>query len=175
MNSTPSGAAHSDALVLFGVTGDLAHKMIFPALYAMAKRGVLDVPVVGVAFSNWDLAQLRKRAEDSIRKAGKIDDRPALVHLLSLLRYVDGDYKDPDTFKALKKALGTARHPAHYRSPATWGPASTPATATSRAWPSAPTSRPSAHCGCSSTRGAGKACRGTCARASIWPPGQPRA
>jgi glucose-6-phosphate 1-dehydrogenase len=114
MNKTNGGAARSDALVLFGVTGDLAHKKIFPALYAMAKRGVLEVPVVGVASSKWSLAQLRKRAEDGIRKSGRIDDRPALRHLLSLLRYVDGDYNDPGTFKALKQALGDARRPAHY-------------------------------------------------------------
>jgi glucose-6-phosphate 1-dehydrogenase len=118
MNKTFSGAvggaARSDALVLFGVTGDLVHKKILPALYEMVKRGVLDVPVVGVAFSNWSLAQLRRRATDSIRSCGGIDDRPALRHLLSLLRYVDGDYNDPSTFKALKKALGGARRPAHY-------------------------------------------------------------
>lgn len=108
------GMEQSDALVLFGVTGDLAHKMIFPALYAIAKRGVLDVPLIGVASSKWSLAQLRERAEDGVRKSGKIDDPRALRHLLSLLRYVDGDYNDPDTFTALKKALGNARHPAHY-------------------------------------------------------------
>ena len=106
--------ARSDALVLFGVTGDLVHKKIFPALYAMAKRGVLDVPVVGVASSKWSVAQLRKRATDSIRKCGGIDDRRALHHLLSLLRYVSGNYNDMDTFNALKKALGDARRPAHY-------------------------------------------------------------
>jgi len=114
MNNSKDGTAPSDALVLFGVTGDLAHKMIFPALYAMAKRGVLDVPVVGVAAPKWSLAQLHKRAEDGIRKSGRIDNRSALRHLLSLLRYVDGDYNDPDTFQALKKALGDARRPAHY-------------------------------------------------------------
>jgi len=108
------GAEQSDALVLFGVTGDLAHKMIFPALYAMVKRGVLDVPLIGVASSKWSLAQLRKRVEDGIRESGKIDKPRALRHLLSLLRYVDGDYNDPGTFTALKKALGNARHPAHY-------------------------------------------------------------
>jgi len=111
---TRSGTAPSDALVLFGVTGDLAHKMIFPALYAMAKRGVLDVPVIGVASSKWSLAQLRKHAEDGIRKSGKIDDRPALRHLLSLLRYVDGNYNDLATFKALKQVLNGAQRPAHY-------------------------------------------------------------
>ena len=114
MDTTNGRAARSDALVLFGVSGDLAHKQIFPALYAMAKRGTLDVPLVGVALSNWNLAQLRKRAEDSIRNSGKIDDRAALRHLLSLLRYVDGDYNAPETFKALKAALGKARRPAHY-------------------------------------------------------------
>jgi glucose-6-phosphate 1-dehydrogenase len=114
MKNTTGGAAPSDALVLFGVTGDLAHKMIFPALYAMAKRGVLNVPVVGVASPPWSLAQLQKRAADGIRKAGRIDDARALRRLLSGLRYVDGDYNDPGTFAALKQALGEARRPAHY-------------------------------------------------------------
>jgi glucose-6-phosphate 1-dehydrogenase len=104
----------ADALVIFGVTGDLAHKMIFPALYAMCKRGVLNVPVVGVASSKWSPEQLRKRVKDSIRQTGKIDDRKALDHLLSLLRYVSGDYNDPGTFTALKQALGDTRRPAHY-------------------------------------------------------------
>ena len=107
-------AAASDALVLFGVTGDLAHKMIFPALYAMARRGVLNVPVVGVATRQLSVAQLRTRATDAIRSAGRIDDRRALRHLLSLLRYVSGDYNDAETFTALKQALGKARRPAHY-------------------------------------------------------------
>jgi glucose-6-phosphate 1-dehydrogenase len=104
----------ADALVIFGVTGDLAHKMIFPALYAMARDGVLNVPVVGVAAPKWSLAQLRKHATDSIKQAGKIDDRVALNHLLSQLQYVGGDYNDTGTFKALKQALGDARCPAHY-------------------------------------------------------------
>ncbi len=104
----------SDALVLFGVTGDLAHKMIFPALYAMARRRVLKVPVVGVASRPLTLAQLRARATDAIRSAGPIDDRRALRHLLSSLRYVSGNYNDPGTFTALKQALKQARRPAHY-------------------------------------------------------------
>jgi glucose-6-phosphate 1-dehydrogenase len=107
-------ASRSDALVLFGVTGDLAHKMIFPALYAMAKSGTLKVPVIGVAFPKWSLARLRNRVTDSIKRSGRIDDRRALQHLLSLFKYVSGDYKDPATFTAIKKELGNARHPAHY-------------------------------------------------------------
>jgi glucose-6-phosphate 1-dehydrogenase len=114
MNKTNGGTAPSDALVLFGATGDLVHKMIFPALYAMAKRGVLEVPVIGVASSTLSVAQLRKRATDSIKEFGGIDDQRALHHLLSLLSYVSGDYNDPGTFKTLKKALGDARRPAHY-------------------------------------------------------------
>src|ERR1700674_2737502 len=114
MNKTHGGTARSDALVLFGVTGDLARKKIFPALYAMAKRGVLDIPVVGVASSKLSVAQLRQRAETAIRESGRIDDPGALRRVLSLLRYVAGDYNNPDTFMALKKALGKARRPAHY-------------------------------------------------------------
>ena len=106
--------SRSDALVLFGVTGDLAHKMIFPALYAMTKRGVLKVPVIGVAFPKWSLARLRNRVTDSIKRSGGIDDKRAFRHLLSQLSYVNGDYKDPATFTALKKALGRAGRPAHY-------------------------------------------------------------
>ncbi|PXW88390.1 glucose-6-phosphate 1-dehydrogenase [Nitrosomonas sp. Nm84] len=104
----------ADTLVIFGVTGDLAHKMIFPALYAMAKHGTLNVPVVGVASSEWDLVQLRNQARESIRKSVEIDDQSALNHLLSLLQYVSGDYNDPNTFKALKQALGDAQRPTHY-------------------------------------------------------------
>ena len=104
----------SDALVIFGVTGDLAHKMIFPALYAMVKRGVLKVPVIGVAFPKWSLARLRKRATDSIERSGGVDNKRALEQLLSQLKYVSGDYKDSNTFTAIKEALGKARRPAHY-------------------------------------------------------------
>jgi len=107
-------ASRSDALVLFGVTGDLAHKMIFPALYAMVKRGSLKVPIIGVALPNWSLARLHKRVTDSIKRSGGIDNKRALHQLLSLLKYVSGDYKDPNTFTAIKKALSGARRPAHY-------------------------------------------------------------
>ena len=105
---------HSDALVIFGVTGDLAHKMIFPALYAMAKRGTLTVPVLGVALPKWSVERLHERVEDSIKRSGGIDNRRAFDHLLSQLSYVNGDYNDEGTFAAIKKALGSAKRPAHY-------------------------------------------------------------
>jgi glucose-6-phosphate 1-dehydrogenase len=106
--------SHSDALVIFGVTGDLAHKMIFPALYAMVKKGALDVPVIGVAFPKWSMEHLHKRVTDSIERSGGIDNKRAFEHLLSRLKYVSGDYKDPGTFTAIKAVLGKARRPAHY-------------------------------------------------------------
>ena len=105
--------SHSDALVFFGATGDLAYKKIFPSLQAMVKRGNLNVPVIGVAKAGWNLDQLRARAQDSLEKHGGID-RPAFDKLCTLLRYVDGDYKDSATFDALRKALGPAERPAHY-------------------------------------------------------------
>jgi glucose-6-phosphate 1-dehydrogenase len=107
------GDPHSDALVFFGATGDLAYKKIFPSLQAMAKRGHLDVPVIGVANAGWTLDELRTRARDSVEKHGGLD-RAAFVRLCGLLRYVDGDYKDPATFEALRRELGGAEHPAHY-------------------------------------------------------------
>jgi glucose-6-phosphate 1-dehydrogenase len=110
---TRDDTAHSDALVLFGVTGDLARKMIFPALYALSRRGMLDIPVIGVASSPWSIERLRRHAAASLRRAGH-DDPRALRHLLSRLRYVQGDYNDPATFTALKQALNGARRPAHY-------------------------------------------------------------
>jgi glucose-6-phosphate 1-dehydrogenase len=114
MNGAARGSGPSDALVLFGITGDLAYKQIFPALYAMTQRGLLEVPIVGVASSKWDLAGLRSRATESIRKSGGIEDRRVLQQLLAKLRYVHGDYNDPATFQALKAALGDARRPAYY-------------------------------------------------------------
>ena len=77
------------------MTGDLAHKKIFPALYAMVKRGDLKVPVIGVAFPKWSLERLHRRVTDSIKRSGGIDNQRALHQLLSLLSYVSGDYKDP--------------------------------------------------------------------------------
>ncbi|MGB0049699.1 MAG: glucose-6-phosphate dehydrogenase, partial [Terriglobales bacterium] len=104
---------HSDALVFFGATGDLAYKKIFPALQAMLKRGHLNVPVVGVAKAGWTLDQLKARAHDSLEKHGGVDPA-AFEKLASLLRYVDGDYQAPETFNALRRELKDAQNPAHY-------------------------------------------------------------
>ena len=104
---------HSDALVFYGATGDLAYKKIFPSLQAMAKRGHLDVPVIGVAKSGWNVDQLRARARDSLEKHGGVDPA-AFDKLCRLLRYVDGDYEDLATYQSIRKELGAAERPAHY-------------------------------------------------------------
>src|SRR5215467_11879358 len=104
---------HSDALVFFGATGDLAYKKIFPALQAMIQRGHLDIPVIGVARQGWNLEQLRARAKDSVEKHGGLDSA-AFAKLSGLLKYVSGDYGDRSTFDSLHKELGGAQHPAHY-------------------------------------------------------------
>ena len=104
---------HSDALVFFGATGDLANKKIFPSLQAMAQRGHLDVPVIGVAKAGWGLDQLKARARDSVEQHGGLHPA-AFDKLCGLLRYVDGDYQDPATFQTLRKELGSAHRPAHY-------------------------------------------------------------
>ena len=111
----PEGNDHlqADALVFFGATGDLAYKMIFPALHALVKRHHLELPIIGVAKSGWSLERFRERARDSLEKYGSVDDA-AFTKLLSLLRYVDGDYRDPATFACLRAALGEAKRPLHY-------------------------------------------------------------
>ena len=115
---------HSDALVFFGATGDLAYKKIFPALQAMVKRGNLDdVPVIGVAKSPWTVDQLRMRAQESLEKQGWVD-REAFRKLSSQLRYVSGEYGDTATFEAIRQGLGPAQRPAHYLAipPVLFGP-----------------------------------------------------
>ena len=104
----------SDALVVFGFTGDLANKKIFPALYELVKKQALAVPVIGVASTALEPAQVLARVRDSVEHEGKVDDAAALDRLLSLVRYVSGDYREPQTFQALKAALGEAKRPAHY-------------------------------------------------------------
>ena len=113
--SEPSGGERpSDALVIFGFSGGLAHKKIFPALYALAKTKSLVTPVIGIASTPLDGEQVRARVRDSVEQSGGIDDAPAFERLLSLLSYVSGDYREPETFRRLKAALGSAHRPAHY-------------------------------------------------------------
>ena len=104
---------NSDALVFFGATGDLAHKKIFPALQALARRGDLDIPVIGVANAGWALDQLKARARDSVENYGGLDP-DAFAQLSRCLRYIDGDYADPATFQKLRGELGRAERPLHY-------------------------------------------------------------
>jgi glucose-6-phosphate 1-dehydrogenase len=103
----------SDALVFFGATGDLAYKQIFPALLALVQRHGLNIPIVGVAKAGWNLDQFRQRAEDSLKAHGSFDEA-SFEKLLQLLRYVDGDYRDPKTYEDLRNALANCRRPLHY-------------------------------------------------------------
>jgi glucose-6-phosphate 1-dehydrogenase len=103
----------SDALVLFGITGDLAFQKIVPALQSMVRRKNLAVPVVGVARSGWSKERLVERMHASLTEHGGVDTA-AFERLVALLRYVDGDYTDPDTFQRLRSSLGDARRPLHY-------------------------------------------------------------
>ncbi len=113
MVEASSELPYSDAVVFFGATGDLAYKQIFPSLQKLAKRGKLTGPVIGVAKAGWNLDQLKQRAQDSVEKHGGLDPVGFPI-LLGKLRYVDGDYKDPATFAAVRKELGAAKHPLHY-------------------------------------------------------------
>jgi glucose-6-phosphate 1-dehydrogenase len=104
---------HSDALVFFGATGDLAYKKVFPAIQTLVQHNHLDVPVVGVAKAGWTLEQFQARARDSLEKHGGVDEA-AFSKLVKLLRYVDGDYNDLETFKQLRQSLENAARPLHY-------------------------------------------------------------
>jgi glucose-6-phosphate 1-dehydrogenase len=103
----------SDALVIFGATGDLAFKQIFPALQALIKAGQLNVPIIGVGRSGWKVEQLIDRAKASLDAHGGRDPE-AFPRMARQLCYIDGDYNDPGTFTRLRDALGTAERPLHY-------------------------------------------------------------
>jgi glucose-6-phosphate 1-dehydrogenase len=113
MSSTRPSRTVADALVLFGITGDLAYKKIFPALQRLIQRRALAVPIIGVARGGRTLDQLRERVRSSLEEHGTFDPA-AYARLIELLRYVDGDYREPPTFHALRKELGGAEHPLHY-------------------------------------------------------------
>jgi len=114
LSQSTDDVPRSDALVIFGFTGDLASKKIFPALYAMVKKGTLSAPVIGVASSPWTTDECAQHVRASVSEDAAIDDEAAFDRLLSLIDYVAGDYTKASTFDALKKALGAAKRPAHY-------------------------------------------------------------
>ncbi len=103
----------SDALVFFGATGDLVYKKIFPNLYAMERRGYLQVPVIGVARSGWTIDQFQARARDSIEKHGELDEA-VFSRFQQRLHFISGDYGAAATYVALRKVLGNAAHPLHF-------------------------------------------------------------
>ncbi|MGC3982969.1 MAG: glucose-6-phosphate dehydrogenase [Steroidobacteraceae bacterium] len=106
--------SRSDALVLFGATGDLAHKKIFPAVYELSKRGLLDMPVIGVATSDWNDEQLQQHAASGIKEHGEGFDETQFAALAKRLRYVRGDYREPETFTQLRNVLNGAQRPLYY-------------------------------------------------------------
>jgi glucose-6-phosphate 1-dehydrogenase len=103
-----------DAMVLFGATGDLCYRKIFPSLYQLVRRNLLAVPVIGVARQGWDLGQLEAHVRESLKAFVPDAEEPVIARLAGLLRYVDGDYNQRSTFEALSKALGKAQRPLHY-------------------------------------------------------------
>jgi glucose-6-phosphate 1-dehydrogenase len=111
---SPPPAPRSDAFAFFGASGDLAYKKIFPALYAMTRRGHLDLPVIGVARSEWTREQFQARAHESIAAHVPGMDEAIFARLAERLRYVQGEYTDPATFRTLRAELGAAQRPAHY-------------------------------------------------------------
>src|SRR3954451_1549120 len=115
---TKLDAQHSDTpadvLTIFGISGDLARKMTFRALYRLEAAGRLDCPIVGVAIDGWDSEQLRKHAHDSIATSVDSPDDDVFSRLAARLSYVQGDYADADTFKRVGEALGDAKRPVFY-------------------------------------------------------------
>jgi len=103
-----------DALVIFGATGDLAKLETFPALVGLVKRGILNVPVIGVAKSGWGLPQFRDYATHSLKLNGMDESDPAAVKMLNLLRYVDGDLGDDSTYKAMSDEIGAGKKVLYY-------------------------------------------------------------
>ena len=110
---SPNERSASDAVVLFGASGDLAYKKLFPALFDMCRRNRLNVAVIGVGRSQWTLDDFKARVHDSVRREADYDAGVA-ERLLSRIGYVDGDYRDPGTFLQLRDTLNGATRPLHY-------------------------------------------------------------
>jgi glucose-6-phosphate 1-dehydrogenase len=103
-----------DALVIFGATGDLAKLETFPALVGLVDRGVLDVPVIGVAKSGWNLDRFREYAAQSLRDNHMDPTSAPARKMLGLLRYVDGDLGDNATYEAMSREMGEGRRALFY-------------------------------------------------------------
>jgi glucose-6-phosphate 1-dehydrogenase len=108
-----AAADESDAFVFFGATGDLAYRQIFPALQALVRRDLGGILIIGVAKSTLDLDGFRARARESLQSHGGVDAR-AFATMSARLQYVNGVYRDPETFQLLRQALGTASRPLYY-------------------------------------------------------------
>ena len=104
----------ADALVVFGITGDLAHKMTFRSLYRLEQRGLLEVPVIGVAAEDWSVDRLRDRARESVKSGGEEIDQKVFERFASRLSYVGGDFSQSETYERLTQALGQAGNPVFY-------------------------------------------------------------
>ena len=115
MPTHPPGQSHigpdADALVIFGITGDLAKKMTYDALYDLERHGTLQVPVIGVAIDDLSDEQLHARIRESVEASEKKIDEDVFKRLIGRISYLKGDYKDPQTFEALKAKLDGAKHP----------------------------------------------------------------
>jgi glucose-6-phosphate 1-dehydrogenase len=104
----------ADALVIFGITGDLAKKMTFRSLYRLERRGLLDCPVIGVAVDEWSVDQLREHARAAIQESGESIEAAVFDRFAQRLGYVSGDFAKPETFKRVKQALGKQKFPTFY-------------------------------------------------------------
>lgn len=109
--SVVAARPRSDSLVMFGASGDLARKKLFPAVYRLHKRGLLGIPVVGVALDDWTDDDLRTRAKTALHECGEPFDEDTFAALASSMHFVSGDYTKPETFAAVKATVGAAQHP----------------------------------------------------------------
>src|SRR5438477_2238060 len=112
--STGDQRGEADALVVFGITGDLANKMTFHSLYRLEQRGLLDCPVIGVAVDDWKVDQLRDRAREAIGSSGDQLDKEVFGRFAGRLSYVSGDFSQSETYKGVAQALGDCRNPTFY-------------------------------------------------------------
>jgi glucose-6-phosphate 1-dehydrogenase len=116
--------ATADQLVIFGITGDLARKMTLRSLYRLEKRGLLEVPVLGVAAEPWSIEKLREHAHEAIEASGEQLDETVFASLAARLSYISGDFADDATYERIAKAITGSRTPLFYLEipPSLFGP-----------------------------------------------------